>query len=111
MPTKKKANAPTPWNAVRVIVPDGHTYLVGRPAVEDDYVQILLQDGLSLGHATEKVRDMDHDTMCTWFNEQFNLEDVKAMGTRLTRPTYDQLIAQDYPVNNISDCEVDFINV
>ena len=33
-----KAKVPTtPWNAIKVTAPDGHTWIVGRCKVEDDY--------------------------------------------------------------------------
>lgn len=99
------------WNAVRVKCPDGNTYIVSRVAVEDDYASMHIQlDGMSLGHATELARQADG--LDVWFREQFRLEDVRLVGHRIARPTYEQLTAPSrIDCEDICDCQISFIRI
>lgn len=108
--TTKKKPTPKPWNAVKVTAPDGHTWIVGRCKVEDDYAAFLVHaDGLTLGHATEKVRSSD---IGFWLNEQYILSEVMRDGTLIARPTYEQMTATDYArTNELYECEIEFITL
>lgn len=106
----KKKPAPKPWNAVKVTAPDGHTWIVGRCKVEDDYAAFLMEaDGLTLGYATEKVRSGEIDF---WFSEQYVLSEVMRDGTLIARPTYEQLIDPDHTrTNELHQCDIEFITL
>lgn len=97
-----------PWNAVRISAPDGNVWIVGRTKIEDDYATYLMQtNGLTLGHATEKVRSSEIDF---WFTEQYVLGEVRRDGTLLSRPSYEQLTDPEYTTTNeLSDCTVEFL--
>ena len=106
-----KAKVPTtPWNAIKVTVPDGHTWIVGRCKVEDDYAAFLMEaDGLTLGHATESVRSSEIDF---WFHDQYILSEVVRDGTIINRPSYERLIDPDYSrVNELHECAIEFITL
>lgn len=108
----KNAPKKAQWNAVRVACPDGNTWLVGVPAIEDDYADMLMQlDSLSKGHATERARDMDRKDLEHWFLEQFTLDDVREAGHRIARPTYDQLIGSYLRTSDTYECQIEFITV
>lgn len=90
MPARKPKK---PWNAV-VAAFDGKTYLIGRPAIEDDYASFLVSaEGIGLGHATEKARDSD---LKFWVREHLIDIDWPRLGTLIERPTYEQLIGIQY---------------
>ena len=106
-----KVKVPTaPWNAIKVIAPDGHTWIVGRCKVEDDYAAFLMEsDGLSLGHATESVRSSEIDF---WFNDQYIFSEVVRDGTIISRPSYDRLIDPDYSrTHELHECAIEFITL
>lgn len=107
--TKAKVPSP-PWNAVKITAQDGHTWIVGRCKVEDDYAAFLMEaDGLTLGYATEKARSID---VGFWFNEQYVLPEVRRDGTLIARPTYEQLIDPDYTrTNELHQCDIEFISL
>lgn len=89
MPVRKPKK---PWNAI-VATTDGKTYLIGRPAVEDDYADFIMQsDDDSLGQATEKARASD---LKFWVHEQLIDSDWPRLGTIIERPTYEQLIGKE----------------
>ena len=88
MPVRKPKK---PWNAV-VTTFDGKTYLIGRPAIEDDYARFLVSaECIGLGHATEKARDSD---LKFWVHEQLIDLDWARLGTLIGCPTYEQLIGK-----------------
>lgn len=93
-----------------VVAPDGHTWLVGRAEVENDYAKFLVvADGLTVGHATEKVRSNECDF---WFNEQYVLSEVVRDGTLIARPSYEQMTHPDYVRTNcLSECEITFLSI
>lgn len=94
-----------PWNAA-IITFKGFTYLVGRPAIEDDYAEFMVHaDGLSLGHATEKARSND---LKFWVHEQIDHSDWQRLGTLIARPSYLQLIGKEEAPR---DRDVRFISI
>ena len=106
-----KAKVPTTsWNAIKITAPDGHTWVVGRCKVEDDYAAFLMEsDGLSLGHATESVRSSEIDF---WFHDQYILSEVMRDGTIINRPSYERLIDPDYRrVDQLHECAIEFVTL
>lgn len=99
-----------PWNAVRISAPDGNVWIVGRTKIEDDYAAFLVHaDGLTLGHATEKVRSSE---ISFWFSEQYVLDEVRRDGTRIARPSYEQLTDPEYTTTNeLDDCTIEFLTL
>ena len=102
MPASKTSR---PWNAA-VITINGTTYLVGRPAIEDDYAQFLMAaENMSLGHATEQARSND---LKFWLHEQIIDGDWARLGTVIARPSYEQLIGKEPPAR---DRDVRFLTI
>ena len=102
MPVRKPKK---PWNAI-VATTGGKTYLIGLPAIEDDYAAFVVHaDGESLGQATERARASD---LKSWVHEQLIDEDWQRLGTLIERPTYEQLIGK---VDLARDRDVRFVTI
>lgn len=102
MPVRKPKK---PWNAAVATI-DGKTYLIGRPAIEDNYAGYLMEaDGLSMGHAIEKARAEDVEF---WVHEQIIEPEWATLGALIERPTYEQLIGK---AELASDRDVRFVTI
>ena len=79
-----------PWNVLVVVLGTGHTYIVTRKAIEKDYASFLIvQDcHVTPGVAMERARSED---LRFWFDEQYDVDDVRAQGHVVTEPSYEDM--------------------
>ena len=79
-----------PWNALVVKLGTGYTYLLPRRAIEKDYADFLIEQErfTTRGIAQERARAED---MRVWFNDQYDVDDVRAQGHVITEPTYEEM--------------------
>lgn len=89
MEQENEENIDWSTHVFRLESPCGRVYVVPLLAVRDDYVDFLVkEDGLTPEQAMGQVSLSD--VKC-WFQEQFNWDDVDAMGQCIKQPTAAQI--------------------
>lgn len=70
----------------------GRTYFISLEAVRQDYAAFLReQDGLTEEESLKEA-DENADFLETWFCEQFNWDDIAAMGELIAMPTDEEIV-------------------
>jgi len=85
------------WNAVKVKLGNGFTYLVTRISIENDLAATIMDsEGVTNGVAMERARSQN---VYSWYNEQYGIDDVLAQGVVLARPTYEEAMQLAFNAN------------